>query len=368
MSLSIGIIGLPQSGKTTIFDGLTRGKSDSASQGKKGPSSHVGVTSVPEPRLDTLANMLLPKKVIYNEAKYVDVGATVKSLVDEKGIGGQLLNQLSAVDALIVVIRSFEDDSIPHVEGNLDVDRDITAMNMELIFSDLAIIERRLKKIETSLKGAKQAERTIILKEQALLTKLKVVLENNVPVRELELTKDELKAISNYQFLSAKPLLIAVNIGEAQLPEIKSIEKDLNSRFLQNNRQAIALCGKLETELSQLDSATAEEFRSEYNMDELKLDLAIQKSFELLGLICFFTTASDELRAWSIRKNSSALQAAGKIHTDMERGFIRAEVISFDELIKSGNLTEAKKHGLLRLEGKEYTVQDGDVITFLFNI
>ena len=368
MSIDIGIIGLPQSGKTTIFNGLTKGKADIKGFIPKGSAPHLGTASVPEPRLDMLASMLNPKKVVHAEAKYIDIGASVKELAQETGIGGQLLNQLSTVDALINVVRAFKDDRIPRIEGSLDIERDIAAMNLELIFSDLAIIERRLARIAISLKGAQQAERQAASHEQALLIKLKAVLENNAPIRELALTPDESKSIANYQFLTAKPLLIAVNIGEEQLPEAASLEESLNSQYSQPNCRVITLCAKLETELTQLDNSSAKEFQAEFSITEPGLERIIRLSYELLGLVTFFTTASDELKAWPIKKNTGALKAAGKIHSDIERGFIRAEVISYDDLLKCGSISEARKQGLLRLEGKSYTVQDGDVITFLFNV
>ncbi len=368
MSVDIGIVGLPKSGKTTIFNGLTRGKADTGSYAKKSLEPHIGVASVPELRLDTLANMLHPKKVVPAEARYTDIGASVKDLAKETGIGGQLLNQLSSVDALINVVRAFTDESIPHIEGSLDVERDIAAMNLELTFSDLAIIERRLEKIETSLKGATQSERQVFHREQGMLTKLKAVLENDTPIRELELTADEARIIANYQFLTAKPLLIVVNIGEDQLADAVSLEAEMNSRYSRPKCRVIALCGKLEMELTELDSSAAEEFRAEFGVKEFGLERIITLSYELLGLISFFTTASDEVKAWSIQSGTDALRAAGKIHSDMERGFIRAEVISYEDLVKCGSLSEARKKGLIRLEGKSYIVQDGDVITFLFNV
>jgi ribosome-binding ATPase len=368
MSIEIGIIGLPKSGKSTIFKGLTRGKGDTSGRSLKGMEAHVGVTTVPEPRLETLAGILFPQKVVSVEARYIDLGASLKSLVEDKGIGGKLLNELSNVDELINVVRSFPDDSVPHVAGNLNIDRDITAMNLELAFSDLAIIERRLNKIETALKGAKQAERSGYLHEQSLLMKLKAVLENEVPIRELQLTPDETKAISSYQFLTEKPLLIAVNIGESEIAKAEALEAELNAKYAQPRRRVVALCSRLEMELVQLDEAAAQEFRAEYGMKESGLDRVIKTSYELLGLITFFSIASNEVRAWSITKGTTALKAAGKIHTDMERGFIKAEVISLNDMVKSGNIAEARKHGLLRQEGKTYEVQDGDVITFMFNV
>jgi|Deesub1362A_J573_1020465.scaffolds.fasta_scaffold01183_5 hypothetical protein len=363
MSIDIGIIGLAQSGKTTIFNALTKGEADTRSS-----APHIGIAKVPEPRLKTLADMLQPKRVVQAEVRYTDIAASVKGLARERGIGGELLNLLSNADALINVVRAFPDESIPHPEGNLDVERDIATMNLELVFSDLAIIEHRLEKIETSLKGAKAPERQAFLQEQEILNKLKAALEKDTPLREMKLTPAEAKIAANYQFLSAKPLLILVNIGEGELAEAASLETELNSRHAREKCQVITLCAKLEMELAQLEDSEAEQFRADFGLKESGLDRVIRKSYQLLGLISFFTTASNEVKAWSIPLGTSALKAAGKIHSDMERGFIRAEVISYDDLVECGSLAEARKKGLLRLEGKDYIVQDGDVITFLFNV
>ncbi len=368
MSVDTGIIGLAKSGKTTVFNALTKGKADTGSYTAERLTPHVGTARVPEPRLQTLTDMLQPKRVVPAEVRYTDIGASVKSLVKDKGIGGELLNQLSNADALINVVRAFTDESIPHVEGSLDVERDIATMNLELVFSDLAIIERRLERIEASLKGAKPPERQTFLHEQETLLKFKADLEKEVPIRELKLTAGEARTIANYQFLTAKPLLIMVNIGEEQLAEAASLEADLNSRYAQEKCHVTTLCGKLEMELAQLENSEAEEFRADFGLKESGLDRVIKQSYALLGFISFFTTVSSEVKAWSIPNGTSALKAAGKIHSDMERGFIRAEVISYDDLVKCGNLHEARKKGLLRLEGKDYIVQDGDVITFLFNV
>ncbi|MDP2932020.1 MAG: redox-regulated ATPase YchF [Chloroflexota bacterium] len=364
MSVDIGIIGLPKSGKTTIFNALTRGKADTGGYTQE---AHVGVTKVPEPRLKTLADMLHPKRVVPTEVRYIDIGASVKELVKGK-IGGPLLNQLSSVDALINVVRAFRDDSIPHSEGSLDVARDIAAMNLELIFSDLILLERRLEKIEVSLKGAKAPERQNLLHEQEFLMKLKAELEKDMPIRELSLSSDEARAISSYQFLTAKPLLTVVNIGEDQLPEALSLEAVLAERFSTPRCRLITLCGKLEMELAQLDDTAAAGFRAEFGLTESGLDRVIRLSYALLGLITFFTTASAEVKAWPVKQGTEAVKAAGKIHSDMERGFIRAEIISYDDFVQCGSLTEAHKKGLIRLEGKSYIVQDGDVVTFLFNV
>jgi len=363
MSIDIGIIGLAKSGKTTIFNALTKGKADTRS-----PAPHIGIAKVPEPRLKALADMLHPKRVVPAEVSYIDIGASVKGLGGERAISDQILNQLSNADALINVVRAFTDESIPHIEGSLDAERDIATSNLELAFYDLGIIDRRVERIETSLKGAKATERQGLLREQELLTKVKADLEKEVPIRELRLTADEARTIANYQFLTAKPLLIVVNIGEEQIPQAASLEAELNSRYSGTKSGIITLCGKLEMELTQLDNDAAEGFRAEFGITEPGLDRIIKLSYQLLGLISFFTIASDEVKAWSIPKGTDALKAAGKIHSDMERGFIRAEAISYNDMVKCGSLAEAHKKGLLRLEGKSYIVQDGDVITFLFNV
>jgi len=368
MSVNIGIVGLPRSGRTTIFNALTHGQVDTGRYSQETLAPHIGTAKVPEPRLKVLADMFQPKRVVPASVTYVDIGASVKDLAKDKGIGGQWLAQLSAVDALLSVVRAFRDESVPHVEGSLDIERDITNMGLELAFSDLALLERRLERIETSLKGAKPPERPALLREQELLVKIKERLESDVPIRELALTAEEGKTLAGYQFLTAKPLLVVINIGEDQLSQAESLEKELSARFTQPKCRVITLCGKLEMELAQLDEAAAGALRTEFGLKESGADRIVRLSYELLGLISFFTTVSAEVKAWSIQRGTEAVKAAGKIHSDMERGFIRAEVISYGDLTKCGNLVEARKRGLLRLEGKNYIVQDGDVITFLFNV
>jgi ribosome-binding ATPase len=359
MSIDIGITGLAGSGKTTIFNALTRGKADTESL-----TPHIGIAKVPEPRLKMLDDILHPKRVVPAEVRYIDTGAPIK----DKAISGQLLSQLSNTDALINVIRPLISESKPPIEVILNIEQDIAATDAELAFSDLALLERRLERIKTSLRGANQLEHQDLLREQELLMKVKADLEKDIPIRELKLTTDEVRTIANYQFLTAKPLLVMVNIGEEQLPQASALEAELKSRYSQPKCRIITLCGKLEMELAQLDDSAAEEFRAEFGMSESGLDRTIKLSYELLGLISFFTIASGEVKAWSIQDGTSAVKAAGKIHSDMERGFIRAEVITYDDLLKCGSLSEARKKGLLQLEGKNYTVKDGDVITFLFNV
>ncbi len=366
MSINIGIIGLASSGRTTIFNALTRRKETTRYQ--EGSAPHIGTANVPDPRLNVLADMLHPKKVVPASATYIDIGASVKDLVKEKGIGGQFLAQLNNTDALLNVVRVFNDDSIPHTEGSLDVERDITNMNLELAFSDLTLLERRLERIDISLKGAKPAERSGFLREQNLLLRLKGDLEKDTPIRALTLTPDEARIISGYQFLTAKPLLVVANITENQLPQSESLETELNLRYSSPKCHLISLCGKLEMELAQLEDTEAGTLRTDFGIKEPGVERVIKQSYELLGLISFFTIVSAEVKAWSVQGGTEATKAAGKIHTDLEKGFIRAEVISYNDLVKCGNMAEARKKGLLRLEGKNYIVQDGDIITFLFNV
>jgi GTP-binding protein YchF len=366
--MDIGIIGLPGSGRTTLFNGLTQGKADTGGYTARGLAPHLGIARVPEPRLQILANMLRAQRVVPAEIRYVDINASVRNLVCDETMSGQMLGQLSNVDALINVVPAFADDQISHDTNSIDVARDMSNIDLELAFSDLAIIERRLHKIELSLKGAKPAERQSCLREQELLLKLRSELEMDVPIRELSLNPEESRAIAGYQFLTAKPLLVIVNIGEEQLLQVASLESKISAQYPSPNRRIIALCGKLEMELGQLDDSAANEFRAGFGLEESGLDRVTATIYELLGMISFFTIASAEVKAWSIPLGTSALKAAGKIHTDMERGFIRAEVISYPDLVKCGSIAEARKRGLLRLEGKSYVVQEGDIITFLFNV
>jgi GTP-binding protein YchF len=367
VTINIGIIGLNQSGKTTVFNALTGGKADTISHAG-GISQHVGVAHVPEPRLKVLAEMFHPPKVVYPEAKFIDVGASVKNLATDKGLGGQLLNQLSAVDSLICVVRAFKDESIPHPNGSLDIKRDIDALNLELVFSDLAIMEHRLEKLEESMKGAKAGERQGFLQEKDILLGFKAELEKDKALRTIAMDAAAIKLVTNYQFLTAKPMLIVMNIGEDQLAQAATLETDINGKYADSKCKVVTLCGKLEMELVQLEEKAAQEFRDGYGVKESGLERTIKTSYELLDMITFFTMVSSEVRAWPIKRGTHAQKAAGKIHTDMEKGFIRAECISLDELVKCGSIAEARKRGVLRVEGKEYIIQDGDVVTFLFNV
>jgi GTP-binding protein YchF len=362
--MKIAIIGIPKSGKTTIFNALTRGKAEVAAYSPT-LAPNTGVAKVPDSRLTVLEGIFQPKKTVPAEVSYTDIAGSLKGFGKE-GPGGEFLNYLTTADALLQVVRAFEDDKIPHPQGSIEPKRDIASLDLELAISDLAIIERRLDKLETSLKAAKAAERESYLKEQFLLQKVKAELEKDVPIRLQGLAEEELKILSNYQFLTAKPMLVVLNIGEEQISQASQLEGEISSLYPQFG--VVALCGKLEMELAQLSDAEAEEFREAMGLSKPALDRVIDLSYSLLGLVSFFTTVSAELKAWTIPGETPAPKAAGKIHSDMERGFIRAEVINYSNLESCGNIAEARKRGLLRTEGKNYIIQDGDVVTFLFNV
>ncbi|HEU65731.1 MAG TPA: redox-regulated ATPase YchF [Chloroflexi bacterium] len=362
--MKVAIIGIPKSGKTTIFNALTRGRAEVAAYSPT-LAPNTGVAKVPDSRLPVLESVFQPKKTVPAEVSYIDIAGSIKGFGRE-GIGGEFLSYLTTADALLQVVRAFEDDEVPHPEGSIDLKRDIAALDLELAVSDLAIMERRLDKLETSLKGAKAAERETYLKEQLLLQRVKTELEKDIPIRLQGLAQEELKMLSNYQFLTAKPMLVVLNIGEEQISQTSQLEDEISSLYPQF--AVVALCGKLEMELAQLSDAEAGEFREALGLGKPALDRVIDLSHSLLGLISFFTTVSAELKAWTIPGGTTAPKAAGKIHSDMERGFIRAEVISYRDLESCGSVAEARKRGLLRTEGKNYIIQDGDIVTFLFNV
>ena len=366
--MEISIIGLPKSGKTTIFNALTKCVAEVKPYTSSGISANLSIAKVPDTRLQELSKIFQPKKTTPAEIKYADIAGLSKGFGKEQGISGQLLNYLSTSDAILQVVRAFEDDSLPHIDGSINLRRDIETIDMELIFSDLIIIERRLNRIETALKASKGAERETVLREQFLISRIKKDLDNGIPIRLQKLTQEELQSLSNYQFLTAKPMLIIINISEKQLKDAESIKADLQKIYVQPQTEIISMCGKLEMELSQLDGKEAEEFRKDIGLTETALDAIIKHSYALLGLVSFFTVGADEVKAWTIHAHTPAIKAAGKIHSDIEKGFIRAEVISYNDFIKSGNMAEARKHGLLRMEGKSYPIQDGDIIHFLFNV
>ncbi len=364
--MEIGIIGLPQSGKTTIFNALT-GLGGEGS-GSHGDRAAVGVAKVPDPRLQPLSDLFNSRRIVQAEVKYFDVPLTPRGFGKSEGFGGKLLNVLSQADAVLHVVRAFEDESMPHMEGSVDPLRDIELLDLELTYSDLTILERKRERLGDALKGARAQERDKLLDERVLIDRVKEKLEEGVPLRSQGLTADEGKALSGYQFLTAKPELMLLNVGEDDLNDNGFLEARVMDKFGAGEVGVASVCGKLEEELSQLDAEEAMEFRASMNGGEPALDKVLRASYELLGLVSFLTCGPDEARAWPVGRDTAAVKAAGKIHSDIERGFIRAEVIEYENVMKCQGLVEARKQGLIRQEGKEYRVQDGDVINFLFNV
>ena len=354
--MKTGIIGLPQVGKTSLFVMLT---GQDVSQRAHNPrEAHLGVAKVPDDRLDRLAALYNPKKLIHASVEYADVAALSQEALKETAFAANLRN----VDALAHVVRVFDDPSIPHV-GAVDPLRDIKNIDFDLIVNDLGQVEKRLERLEKDLKKMRTAE---LEKEDELLKRAKVHLETEKPLREMEMTADDKKRVRGFMFLSEKPILYVLNIGESS-----SLGKDLEAAVdkygLQEvaarpNTGALAVCAKVEAELAEMSPEDAADFLSSYGLTESGLVRLIRKSYELLGLISFFTVGEDECRAWTVEHNSKAVDAAGAIHTDLSKHFIRAETIHWDQLLDAGSEAEARARGTLRLEGKEYIVKDGDVM------
>src|SRR6516165_9578159 len=355
--MKTGIIGLPRVGKTSLFEILTKAKLED--RGYSNPrEAHIGVAKVPDDRLDKLSALYSPKKTTHATVEYVDVAAIGQEALKETAF----LTSLRNVDALIHVLRAFEDDSIPHV-GPIDPLRDVKNVEFDLMISDLSQVEKRLERVEKNMRKMRSAE---LENKFALLKRSKEALEKEVPLRELEMTPEEKKLIKGFMFLSQKPVLYAVNIGESA-----SLGQDLDSAVARYKLTdvahrpgagATAICGKVEAELAEMDEVEAADFLSSYGLHESGLVRLIRKSYELLGLISFFTAGEDECRAWTVPVGSKAPQAAGAIHSDLEHHFIRAETIRWDQLLDAGSEANARARGTLRLEGKEYTVHDGDVM------
>ncbi len=355
--MKTGIIGLPQVGKTSLFRILTGAKLEE--HGYSNPrEAHIGVARVPDERLEKLSALYSPKKTTFANVEYVDVAAIGQEALKESAYLGNLRN----VDALIHVLRAFEDDAIPHV-GPIDPLRDIKNVEFDLMLSDLGQVEKRLERVEKDLRKMRSSE---LEQEHALLLRSKEALEKEQPLRELEMTPEEKKLIKGFMFLSQKPMLYVLNVGESA-----SLGADLEtavSRFKLDsvahrpNAGATAICGKVEAELAEMEDEEAADFLSSYGLKESGLVRLIRKSYELLGLISFFTAGEDECRAWTVPTGAKAPQAAGVIHTDLEHHFIRAETIRWDALLEAGSEAAARARGTLRLEGKEYVVQDGDVL------
>jgi len=360
--MDLGIVGLPLCGKTTVFNALTHGHAEAGGH-RAGVETHIGVVKVPDERLSKLAAQFQSKKVTQAELRYLDLPA-MGATFGRGGPSSQVLSALSASDGLLHVVRTFQREDAPHPQGSIDPHRDIAAMDVELVLADLAVVEKRLERLAPVVRAAKPGEREAGEREMELLRRVKAALESETALRAQNLAPEEEKALRDYALLTLKPILLIVNVGEEDASRIADIERE----FAALGTPVVALCGQLEMELAQLSEEEAWEFRQDMGLTDSGVRRVLQQTFDLMGLITFYTVVGDECRAWTVPRATPAQQAAGKIHSDMERGFIRVEVIGWQELLACGSLAEARKRGILRTEGKGYPVQDGDVLHILFSV
>ncbi len=366
--MPIGIIGLPLSGKTTLFNALTRGHAEVAAFRSAGQQPNLGVVKVPDARLEALAEISRPRRIVQAEVSYIDIPAAPDGVGTTTGIDGGYLNTLQRCDALLLVARAFDDPSVPAPGGAIDPYRAVETLQAETMFADLGILERRGERIGQQLRATKASERDALERESALIKAMREGLEADIPIREQALEADAHRVLSNFQLLSAKPLMVVFNIGEPDIERTGSIEREMAERLARPGVAAAAICGRLEMELAQMDQEEEAAFRESLGAGESGLDRMVRLSYSLLGLISFLTTGEDETRAWPIADGTVAVDAAGKVHSDIQRGFIRAEVVAYEELVAAGSIAEARRRGALRQEGKRYVVRDGDVVNFLFNV
>lgn len=365
--MKLGIVGLPNVGKSTLFNSLTKAGAESANYPFCTIDPNVGVVSVPDHRLDVLGEMYHTKKIVPAIIEFVDIAGLVKGASKGEGLGNQFLANIREVDAIVHVVRCFEDNNIVHVDGSIDPLRDIETINLELIFSDLEILERRIAKTTKTARNDKTAA-----KELEFLNRLKAHLEESKMAKTfLVENEDEEAWLSEYNLLTAKPVIFAANVSEDDLPDDGDSNEGVQAVREYAKREeceVFVVCAQIEQEIAELDEEEKKMFLEDLGLEEPGLEKLIKASYSLLGLVSFLTAGEPEVRAWTIRKGTKAPQAAGKIHSDFERGFIRAEIVSYDDLMACGTHAAAKEKGLVRLEGKEYVVQDGDIILFRFNV
>ena len=361
--MKLGIVGLPNVGKSTLFNAITKAGAEAANYPFCTIEPNVGVVTVPDSRIDTLHEVYNSKKTIYTSIEFCDIAGLVKGASKGEGLGNKFLGHIREVAAIIHVVRGFDDDNIVHVSGQIDPLSDIETINMELILSDLEVLEKRAAKTQKNLKGDKS-----LAKE---LDKVIAFLEEGKSARAMELSDDDAEYVKSLDLLSYKPIIYVVNLSEDEINDTDNNErvKQIKEFAKTEDAEVVCICARIEEEISELDKEEKEMFLTELGIDESGLDKLIKASYKLLNLTSFLTAGEDEVRAWTIKRGTKAPQAAGKIHTDFERGFIRAETISYDKLMEcNGSLAAAREKGFIRAEGKEYIVKDGDVMNFLFNV
>ena len=363
--MKIGIVGLPNVGKSTLFNSITKAGAECANYPFCTIEPNVGVVAVPDERIDNLARMYNPQKVTKAVIEFVDIAGLVKGASRGEGLGNKFLSHIREVDSIVEVVRCFENQNIVHVDGSIDPIRDIETINLELVFADIESLEKRLEKAQKMLKSDKKYQFEI-----DLIKKIKETLEQGKPARSIEYTEEEKELVKDMFLLTAKPILYITNVSEDELsaPENNEYVKRVQEYAENESAEVIPVCVKVEEELSGLEEEDKKEMLEALGIAESGLDKLIKKSYDLLGLMSFLTAGEPEVRAWTIKKGTKAPQAAGKIHSDIERGFIKAEVVSYNDLMREGSMVAAREKGLIRSEGKEYIMQDGDIVLFKFNV